>query len=123
MLTTYLDVLKAVAARFEYATRLARNEASLKCVYAHYLNNVGCAIGCLLAPEIADLLESLGGGAIHRVYRLPAIKYHVDQIIDVKAVNMGNLTALQHMHDAATDVDNFRCQLAAEIAHWEGKPS
>lgn len=119
MLTTYLDVLKTVAARFEHATRLARNNDTQKCVYAHHLNNVGCAIGCLLAPEIADLLESLGGGGIQRIYRSPAVKYHIDQALDVKAIGVDNLTAMQNMHDQATDVDSFRRQLSTEIAQLE----
>lgn len=119
MLTTYLDVLKTVAERYEHATRLARNNDSQKCVYAHHLNDVGCAIGCLLAPEIADLLESLGGGGVQRIYRLPAVKYHIDQAIDVGAVGIDNLTVLQNMHDQATDVDDFRSKLATEIAQLE----
>lgn len=121
MLTTCLDVLKTVAERYERATRLARNETSQKCVYAHHLNGVGCAIGCLLAPEIADLLDSLGGEGIHRIYRLPAVKYHINQVVDVNAVGVDNLTAIQNMHDQATDVDDFRSKLNTEIAQWEGK--
>lgn len=121
MLNSYLEVLKEVAKRYEHATALAQ-DAHRRCTYAHTIpGSVGCAIGCLFAPDIALLLESRSaankiGAEIRTLYMDGAAKYHIDQVLDVQQVNMVNLTMLQRMHDGAINLTDFRRQLTAEIS-------
>lgn len=120
MLHTYLEVLQTVLERYEHATALARDEHR-HCTYAHDHNGVGCAIGCLFDADTAALLESRAavnniGAEITTLYQDAPAKYHVDQALDIKAIDMSNLMHLQRLHDGASEVYSFRQAIRTEIA-------
>lgn len=123
MYNTMHEVVEAVKAKYQGVKLLSRG-ADHGC-YSHRVNGVGCAIGCLVSEEEADILDS---------GRLNSIKFVMED--DERApillrrmssgITIDELIYLQRAHDCSDTVAQFIEQLDYYLAHgrWaEGEQS
>lgn len=120
MYNTFLEVLQAVKQKYQGVEKLSRTDQDA-CVYSHAYNGVGCAIGCLIPAEEAELLDREGANGIQAILdeypdRAAIIDRHISPDIDAK-----DLIDLQLWHDSAENVEGFLALVDNAIANLEAE--
>lgn len=109
---TYLEVLKATLAKYEFAKKTCNVEGMG--VYTH-VNGLGCAIGCHFPPEVAATFQEIaqreGQYVIGQLkYRSPIVAEHMAYTFGPD-ISDAQLSELQCAHDNTRNVSEFVSKL------------
>lgn len=111
-----IEFLKAVIEKFKAVEKLSVGDGY--CLYGTEINGMGCAVGCMLDPADANLLDEKYRNenifSVSRAYAEIYTKYFpldwtegISSPWGMKPVQAGFLDELQSMHDNAADVAEF----------------